>query len=110
MHQPKRYCDLPNVNLDCSRIPVSLQPLYEVACRWGITCEEESYRWIEVCDKQTIQSFLTDFSRVLPYVESYIFDTVHPTPVPDEVVLFQMTYRVFMEAKYSLALRIKREI
>jgi hypothetical protein len=106
-YQPTRYCDLPNVKIDRARLPRRLQPIYRTACKWGIISDEESYKWIAACEVQELKKFLIELERVLPDVEAYIFDVPQPVPVPHEVVLFQMVYRVYMETKHALPLRKK---
>ena|SRR5688572_27113193 len=88
----RRYGELPGVKLDQSQIPASLCPLLPFAKRWAILSDdgleqaisEEGYEEIvkAVEAARPLKSAIHEFA--------YRSAGASATPVPDEVVLFQM--------------------
>ena len=88
----KRYIDLPGVQLNESDIPSPLLPLLEVAKEWAIVGDNALEKAIQKTEKQKIRTAVNLARPLKDNIEKFAFESngASATPVPDEVVIFQM--------------------
>jgi hypothetical protein len=87
-----RYDQLPHVRLDESRIPAPLCPLLPFARPWGILGDDALERAVRVASCDGIVRAVEAARPFKDAIHDFAYRSIGPsaTPVPDEVVLFQM--------------------
>jgi len=87
-----RYTNLPGVLIDESRVPASLRPLLPIARDWGNLGDEALERAIGEASRETIAQAVEAALPMKDEIHDFAYRSAGAaaTPVPDEVVLFQM--------------------
>jgi hypothetical protein len=87
-----RYDQLPDVQIDPSRIPPQLQPLLPFARAWGIMGDDALERAVREASRDEILRAVEAARPLRDLIRDFAYRSAgaSATPVPDEVVLFQM--------------------
>jgi hypothetical protein len=88
----KRYCDLPGVQITPKAIPAPLLPLLEMAKEWAIVGDDALERAVRKAGKEKIRSVVKLATPLKSEIDRFAHESAgaKATPVPDEVVVFQM--------------------
>jgi hypothetical protein len=91
-HDAGRYDQLPDVRIDESRIPPPLRSLIPLARAWGIAGDEALERAIRAASRDEIAAVVAASRGMKDAIHGFAYRSpgANATPVPDEVVLFQM--------------------
>jgi hypothetical protein len=106
----KRYAELPGVKLRLDYIPRSLAPLVEDAKRWAIVGETGVERAIKKVSIEELESLIARAQPLKTEVWKFAHDSegAHQTPIPDEVVLFQIYLCVLQNINSTVLLEKRR--
>jgi len=87
-----RYDKLPNVKIDESRVPSKLRDLLPFARQWGILGDDALERAIRQAGRDEIRRAVKAASGLRKEIHAFAYESpgASATPIPDEVVLFQM--------------------
>jgi ParB-like chromosome segregation protein Spo0J len=87
-----RYDRLPNVRIDEARVPAPLRELLPFARAWGICGEDALERAIRRASREQMLQVVHAARPVKAVLHDFAYESAgaSATPVPDEVVLFQM--------------------
>ena len=88
----KRYDQFPDVQIDPLRIPPQLQPLLPLARAWGIMGDDALEHAVRAASRDEIVRVVEAAHPVRDLIHDFAHRSAgaSATPVPDEVVLFQM--------------------
>lgn len=100
-----RYSKLTGVVIKSEKVPKALVNLISFAKIWSFTNEAEMQRALERSTTDEIQAFVQACEDNLPALNNYCLKKHHPIPIPDEIVMFQIMYTNFFEARSELWLR-----
>ena len=87
-----RYDKLPNVRIDESLVPAKLRELLPFARAWGILGDDALERAIRQASHDDIKRAVEASKPLKTAIHKFAYQSpgASATPVPDEVVLFQM--------------------
>lgn len=105
LKKPTKYTDRPGVAISEQRVPAKLRPLLSFAKEWCFEGDTAVYRHLENTGEALIREFVSQCDARQASLERFCFDTTHPTPMPDEAVVFQIMYHNFMTARSFLLLK-----
>src|SRR5262245_40276327 len=88
----RRYDKLPDVTIDESRVPAPLRDLLPFARAWGILGDDALDRAIRQASPAEITRAVEAARPLKSAIQKFAYRSAgaSATPVPDEVVLFQM--------------------
>jgi hypothetical protein len=88
----KRYVDVPGVKITLANIPVGLQPLLGLAKEWAIVGDDALEEAIRKAGKKRIRACVDAAWPLKDEMFQFAYESngAKATPVPDEVVVFQM--------------------
>jgi hypothetical protein len=104
MKSEKKYTSLKGVRIQPQKVPKRLRSLLPYAKEWCFLGDTEVYRHLKRTGDGAIREFVRSCEAEIKSLERYCFGEKHPTPVPDEVVLFQTMYQNFLAARSHLSL------
>src|SRR2546427_173597 len=106
----KRYAELPGVTLRLEKIPRPLVPLLEDAKKWAIVGETGIEKAILKTRLEEMEGILSAALPLRDQIRNFAFESegASQTPVPDEVVLFQMFSCVLQRIESTVLLRKSR--
>jgi hypothetical protein len=105
MKKSSLYSKLSGVVIKSEKVPKALVNLIPFAEKWSFTNEAEMQRVLERSTTDEIKAFVQACEKSLSALDKYCFKKRHPIPIPDEIVLFQIMYNNFLEARSQLWLR-----
>lgn len=88
----KRYDQLPGVQIDPTRIPSPLQEILPVVRTWAIMGDEALERAIRAAGRDEIVRAVQAVQSLKDAIHDFAYRSggASATPIPDEVVLFQL--------------------
>jgi len=92
-----RYVDYEDVTIDLSEIPRELHCIVPYAEKWAICGDVERSEYKKRVSKEEVKEFHKAVSSRVESIESYCNQRRNETPVPDEVVLFDLMLEAFAE-------------
>jgi len=92
-----RYVDYEDVTIDLSEIPRELHCIVPYAEKWAICGDVERSEYKKRVSKEEVKECHKAVSSRVESIESYCNQRRNETPVPDEVVLFDLMLEAFAE-------------
>jgi len=89
-----RYGDQAFVKICENNLPANLRSMLGLASKWAIVDENEVVSFAAEVGKKEVSDFLSAFEAQLPAIEEFC-DECKKTPMPDEVVTFQLALQSF---------------
>ena len=93
-----RYAELDGVSLDPDRIPEKLRHLLGLARVWAIGDDVERQRFLESVSMEEKKAFVDAVDPLQEELAAWSQERSSDTPVPDEVVLYDMMAEAAAEA------------
>jgi hypothetical protein len=92
MPSSKRYDQLPGVQIDPTRIPSPLQEILPVVRKWAIMGDGALEQAIRAANRDEIARAVQSTQSLKDAIHDFAYrsEGALATPIPDEVVLFQM--------------------
>jgi len=106
----KRYAELPGVTLRLEEIPRLLVPLLEDAKKWAIVGETGVERAISKASLEEMEAVIARAETLKEEAWKFAHesDGSPQTPIPDEVVLFQIFLSVLRDIDSTVGLKNSR--
>jgi len=106
----KRYAELPDVTLRLEVIPRPLLPLLEDAKKWAIVGETGVERAIKKASLEEMEAVIARAETLEDEAWKFAHesDGSRQTPIPDEVVLFQIFLSVLRSIDWTVRLKKSR--
>lgn len=105
----KRYAELPDVTIRLKAIPRALLPLLKDAKRWAIVGETGVERAMRKASIDEMESVVARAEPLKEEIWQFAHESVgsRQTPIPDEVVLFQIFICVLQDIDSVVRLKKK---
>ena len=101
-----RYAELKGVAINPANVPEALRPLIPYAKEWAIGDDVERSGYMASVSFELKEDFVTMVWPHMDAIESFCSKHRNETPVPDEVVLFDMMAKAAAEVRYAIANRL----
>ena len=107
----KRYAELPGVRIRLDAMPRSLAPLVKDAKKWAIVGETGVERAIRKASVEEMDGVVARAEPLKQEVWKFAYESVgsRQTPIPHEVVLFQIFICVLQDIDSVVRLKKKAE-
>jgi hypothetical protein len=92
-----RYADYEGVRIDLGKLPGELHDVIPYAKKWAICDDVERAAFIGQIPMKDAQEFYRTVTSKVELIEAYCDHHRKETPVPDEVVLFDLMMEAFSE-------------
>ena len=90
MEVTSRYSDIPEVEIDESKVPAPFRHLLPLAREWSISDDEELHAYIAASTSDNRRRFVEAFAPHFDALADWHNELSHLVPQPDELVLFDI--------------------
>ncbi len=97
-----RYSNIPGLVIDSSKIPREIRGLLPLALEWNITDYLELEGYINAASEHKRRHFVESFAPHFDFIASWVEQSAHIMPLPDEVAVFDIAASVALRVRNTL--------
>lgn len=97
-----RYSDIPGLVVNEAKIPCEIRGLLALAIEWNITDYLELEAYINAAAEHKRRHLVESFAPHFDFITSWIGQSAHLMPLPDEVVVFDIAASAALKVRATL--------